>query len=90
QWATFRNRLIMQQFFRLIHAEEEIDWIHIEICHLLTYICEEQRVLGAKAAEVEGENPALVLQIREYWDERARFNDLHWRSLIAIKRLRGF
>ncbi|KAJ3851030.1 hypothetical protein EV368DRAFT_66091 [Lentinula lateritia] len=90
EWATFRNHLIMQQFFRLIHAEEEIDWLHIEICYLLTYICEEERVLGAKAAEVEGENPALVLQIREYWDERARFNDLHWRSLIAIKRLRGF
>ncbi|KAJ4464922.1 hypothetical protein C8J55DRAFT_441748, partial [Lentinula edodes] len=53
QWATFRNRLIMQQFFRLIRAEEEIDRLHVEIRHLLTYICEEERVLCAKAAEVE-------------------------------------
>ncbi|KAJ3892332.1 hypothetical protein GG344DRAFT_45574 [Lentinula edodes] len=42
QWATFRNRLIMQQFFRLIRAEEEIDRLHVEIRRLLTYICEEE------------------------------------------------
>lgn len=90
KWATPANRLLMHQFFKLIRAEEEIDRLHMEIRRLVTYMRDEERELNAKANDIEPTNPALALQIRLYWQEKARFNDLHRRRLHAIKKLSSF
>lgn len=66
QWATPQNRLLMTRFFKYIHAEEELDRVHVEVKQLLTYMVDEEERVCGKAKEVEVEKPALALQLRLY------------------------
>ncbi|KAF9060672.1 hypothetical protein BDP27DRAFT_1429783 [Rhodocollybia butyracea] len=89
-WATPGNRLIMTEFFKLIRAEEEIGRLHLEIQRLITHMFDEEELILDKAEAVELEDPGLALQLRSYWNERGKFNELHRRHLFAIKKLPGF
>ncbi|KAJ3717365.1 hypothetical protein C8R42DRAFT_644620 [Lentinula raphanica] len=90
RWATPKNRQIMLEFFKLIRAEEELERLHVEIRRLLTFMHDEEYELTRKAAALDLENPTLAQQIRQYRDERSRFNPLHRQRLFAIKKLKGF
>ena len=50
---------------------------------------EEEKICG-KAVEVEKEDPAFALQLRLYWGEHLQYNNLHWRHLFAIRKLKGY
>lgn len=90
KWATQKNRLLMQEFFKLIRAENELPRLHIEIQRLITYMArEEVRLLGF-VSMIQHDDPALAYQISVHWFERARFNDIHRKRLLSIKRLEGF
>ncbi|KAE9394363.1 hypothetical protein BT96DRAFT_827782, partial [Gymnopus androsaceus JB14] len=90
KWATPQNRLLMSRFFKYIRAEEEIARVHVEVKRLLTHMVNEEDKVCGRAKEVEVEDPALALQLRLYWKERARYNSLHRSRLFAITKLRGF
>ncbi|KAE9387644.1 hypothetical protein BT96DRAFT_1004926 [Gymnopus androsaceus JB14] len=90
KWATQKNRVLMQEFFKLIRAENELPRLHLEICHLFTYMRDKEYRLKSISKDVEARDPALALQILLYWQERGRFNNLHRRRLLSIKRLDGF
>ncbi|KAE9385697.1 hypothetical protein BT96DRAFT_840355 [Gymnopus androsaceus JB14] len=90
KWATPQNRLLMSRFFKYIRAEEEIARVHVEVKRLLTHMVDEEQEVCGKAKEVEVEDPALALQLRLYWTERSRYNQLHRSHLFAITKLRGF
>ncbi|KAE9387274.1 hypothetical protein BT96DRAFT_837850 [Gymnopus androsaceus JB14] len=90
KWATLQNRLLMSQFFKYIHAEEEIAWVHVEVKRLLTHMVDKEQEVCGKAKEVEVEDPALVLQLCLYWMEQSWYNQLHRSCLFAITKLRGF
>lgn len=80
----------MLEFFKIIGAENELMRLHVEIKRLVTYIRDEERKVLGKAAELQAEDPALALQLRLYWEERGRYNNLHRKRLFAIRRLPGF
>ena len=90
KWATQKNRMLMQEFFRLIRAENELPRLHIEIQRLFTYMRDEELLLLGMAKALEPTDPALALQLTLHWQERGRFNELHRRRLLSIKRLDGF
>lgn len=89
-WATQRNRMLMQEFFKLIRAEHELPRLHVEIKRQFTYMLKEEERLKSFAKAVEAEDPALSLQIMLHWVERGRFNNLHRKKLLSIKKLEGF
>lgn len=89
-WATQKNRMLMQEFFKLIRAENELPRLHQEIQRLITYMQDEERTLKGVAKMLDDKDPALGLQVLLHWQERGRFNDLHRRRLLSIKRLQGF
>lgn len=89
-WASPQNRQLMLEFFKIMGAENELTRLHVEIKHLVTYMRDEKRKVLGKATELEAEDPGLALQLRLYWQERGRFDELHQKCLFAIRRLPGF
>ncbi|KAF9070221.1 hypothetical protein BDP27DRAFT_1221084, partial [Rhodocollybia butyracea] len=65
KWATQKNRLLMQQFFKLLCAEDELARLHVEIRRLLTNIENEEVKIRAAATHIEKTDPALALQIHQ-------------------------
>ncbi|KAE9389543.1 hypothetical protein BT96DRAFT_753307, partial [Gymnopus androsaceus JB14] len=90
KWATQKNGMLMQEFFKLIHAENELSRLHMEICWFFTYMSDEEQRLKAIAKDLKELDPALVLQVILHWQEHGRFNDIHLWRLLSIKRLDGF
>lgn len=41
KWATQKNCLLMQQFFKLLSAETELTWLRTKIRRLITYMEDE-------------------------------------------------
>ncbi|KAJ7690095.1 hypothetical protein B0H17DRAFT_1160032 [Mycena rosella] len=71
-WATQGGRQLMDSFFRIERAKEEIPQLNIEICRLVTYICDEKIFLLAKEAEIIQMDPHLAYFIRKYRNQRGR------------------
>ncbi|KAE9389219.1 hypothetical protein BT96DRAFT_792378, partial [Gymnopus androsaceus JB14] len=89
-WATQKNCMLMQEFFKLIHAENELPRLHQEIKRLFMYMAMEVEQLKGFARRAYAEDPALALQIELHWQEHGCFNDLHRRRLLSIKHLESF
>ncbi|KAE9385580.1 hypothetical protein BT96DRAFT_949735 [Gymnopus androsaceus JB14] len=90
KWATQKNCLLMQQFFKLLSEETELTRLHTEIRRLITYMEDEDARIEA-AAQRQGESdPALALQICLHGKMRSRFNGLHRQRFQAITKLEGF
>ncbi|KAJ3712392.1 hypothetical protein C8R42DRAFT_647550 [Lentinula raphanica] len=89
-WAQPAGRLAMDQYHKLVHAEEEIIRLNKEIHSLVTYIHEESAFLALKEEEMRPSNPLLAAQIQRYAWERARCNDLHMLRLRKLARVKGF
>lgn len=51
---------MIDQFFKLEHAREEIKRLNIEIPRVVTYIRDEDMLLQLKEAEVRGVSPGLA------------------------------
>ncbi|KAE9385731.1 hypothetical protein BT96DRAFT_751051, partial [Gymnopus androsaceus JB14] len=90
KWATQRNRMLMQEFFKLIRAGNELPRLHVEIHWFFTYMSDKEQRLKAIAKDLEELDPALALQVILHWQEHGCFNDIHHQRLLSIKRLNGF
>ncbi|KAF9063513.1 hypothetical protein BDP27DRAFT_1367986 [Rhodocollybia butyracea] len=90
KWATQKNRLLMQQFFKLIGAESELECLHVEIQRLITSMEDEEAKFRSLTLKLKQTNPALALQIEKQGRVRSRFNKLHRQRFHAITKLEGF
>lgn len=90
KWATQKNRLLMQQFFKLLSAESELTRLHTEIRRMVTYMEDEDCAHHLAAERVASSDPALALQIRLQGNMRSRFNCIHRQRFWAITKLKGF
>ncbi|KAE9384969.1 hypothetical protein BT96DRAFT_841316, partial [Gymnopus androsaceus JB14] len=90
KWATQKNHLLMQQFFKLLSAETELTRLHTEIRRMITYMEDEEETICLTAERVGCSDPALALQIKLHGNMRSRFNRLHWQRFWAITKLKGF
>lgn len=89
-WATPAGRLAMDQHFKLLRAEEEIQRLNIEIPRVITYIGDKAAFFKTKEEEMRSRNPALAHQIEIHCQERGRFNKVHAKCFLALSRLCGF
>ncbi|KAJ7670822.1 hypothetical protein DFH06DRAFT_981090 [Mycena polygramma] len=76
-WATPAARELMDTYFKIERAKEEIQWLDIEIRRFVTYIKDEREFLVAKETEVEETDPCLAFFVRRYRMCHGRFEEIH-------------
>ncbi|KAJ7831870.1 hypothetical protein B0H13DRAFT_2240523 [Mycena leptocephala] len=88
-WATPGARELMDTYFKIERAKEEIDRLNIEIRRLVTYIRDERVFLLAKEAEVRETDPHLAIFIGKYQMQWGRFDEDHMKRLRTMARKLG-
>ncbi|KAJ7303803.1 hypothetical protein DFH08DRAFT_985980 [Mycena albidolilacea] len=76
-WAIPAARILLDAYFKIERAKEEIDRLNVEIKRFVTYIRDEKVFLDGKVIEVEARDPHLAFFVREYQSRRGRFDEGH-------------
>ncbi|KAJ7451074.1 hypothetical protein FB451DRAFT_1284595 [Mycena latifolia] len=90
-WAQPAGREAMDQYFKLLRADEEIKRLNIEIPRLVTYMRDEEAFLERQEARVlTKHSAALAHQVSLYAMRQGRFNDSHRCCLLKLANIEGF
>ncbi|KAJ6551242.1 hypothetical protein B0H19DRAFT_1211105 [Mycena capillaripes] len=88
-WATPASQELMDTYFKIERAKEEIQRLNIEICCFVTYIQDEKMFLLAKETEVRASDPHLGFFVGKYRMRRGRFDDMHMKRLKKMVKKLG-
>ncbi|KAJ6522597.1 hypothetical protein B0H19DRAFT_1224037 [Mycena capillaripes] len=90
-WAQPAGRAAMDQHYKLLRADEEIQCLNVEIRRLVTYMVDEAAFLAAEEGRLrkEGEE-ALAVQVGLLRMERVRFTAIHMLRLTKLSKEPGF
>ncbi|KAF9037083.1 hypothetical protein BJ165DRAFT_1353764, partial [Panaeolus papilionaceus] len=89
-WAKAASRALLDQYFKIKRAREEIQRLNVEIPRLVTFIRDEEALLLGKEKELLPHKPALAHQIRQKRLALEQLNDVHLRKLQKLSLLPGF
>jgi hypothetical protein len=99
-WTRPAYRLAMDRYFKILRAREEIRCLNVEIPRVVTWICDENRILRRKEAELNSEegkteeeaaaDQGMAVQVRLYRERRGRFDEAHMRRFWVLARTPGF
>ncbi|KAI6146575.1 hypothetical protein EDD17DRAFT_1781197 [Pisolithus thermaeus] len=56
-WASPAVHAAMDHYFKVCHAEEEIKHLNVEICHIVTYLCDEDHYMKACITQLQIDHP---------------------------------
>jgi hypothetical protein len=87
-WAQPANRILMDEYFKIERAHEEVIRLNIEIKRIVTHIQDEENHL--REAEENAETPTLGYFIQQYRLERTRFSRLHLVRFSKLSNQPGF
>ncbi|KAJ6459830.1 hypothetical protein DFH09DRAFT_1348807 [Mycena vulgaris] len=88
-WADPAAHHLMDCFFKIERAREEITRLNIEIQRLVTYIRDEKEVLLEKESEVNLTDPHLAFFISKYRLQRGRLDETHMKRLCTMVKKLG-
>ncbi|KAJ7156363.1 hypothetical protein C8R46DRAFT_1226584 [Mycena filopes] len=83
-WSTPAARILLDKYFKIERAREEIQRCNIEIRRLITHIRDEREFLIRKEAEVRETDPELAWGIRQYRWERGRYDGVHIKRFAKL------
>ncbi|QRW09387.1 hypothetical protein RhiLY_08386 [Ceratobasidium sp. AG-Ba] len=86
-WTLPLNRQAVNQYHRLLRAEEEIARLNIEIRRLATFISDEESSLPLAVEKIRNANSALGWFAERTMVHRLATNQLLWNELELIKQL---
>ncbi|KAF6751976.1 hypothetical protein DFP72DRAFT_1033987 [Ephemerocybe angulata] len=89
-WATPVNRVLMDQYFKIKRAREEIVRLNIEIKRVVTHMQDEENFLLAMEERIFAEDRTLAFHVANYRIDRTRFFPLHLRRFNKLSKLPGF
>ncbi|KAJ3558766.1 hypothetical protein NP233_g11436 [Leucocoprinus birnbaumii] len=89
-WARPAIRTLMDQYFKIQRAREEIVRLNVEIRRVITHIQDEEQFLLAREAAVADTDPILAYHVRCYRLEHTRFDQLHMRKFRKLMSMPGF
>ncbi|KAF9440847.1 hypothetical protein P691DRAFT_767150 [Macrolepiota fuliginosa MF-IS2] len=89
-WANQSLHLYMDSWFKIKQAEEEIRWLNIKICWVITHLHNEQQFLTNMESKVAQVDPPLVFQIRKYHLLQTHFAEQHMQCFQKLAALPGF
>jgi hypothetical protein len=88
-WALPAGQVAIDQHFKMLRADKEIERLNLEIPRLLTYIADEQEFLVYHEEHLRKEGNA-VLAHQAHRLEYGRFDDLHRQRLNKLAKEPGF
>jgi uncharacterized protein Smg (DUF494 family) len=90
-WALPARHAAMDQHFKMVRAEEEIQRLDIEIPGLITYMADKHEFLiyQEQCLREEGRD-TLAHQVYAHHIEYGRFDDLHKQQLLKLSKEPGF
>ena len=74
----------------MLQAEEEIIWLNIEIPHLTTFICDEEKFLLQQEEKLQQAKSPLSHQVCVWHLKFTRYNNLHVSRLCKLSCMQGF
>ncbi|KAJ7173818.1 hypothetical protein C8R46DRAFT_1032044 [Mycena filopes] len=83
-WSTPAARILLDKYFKIERAREEIQRCNIEIRRLITHIRDEREFLIRREAEVRETDPELAWEIRQYRWERGRYDGVHIKRFAKL------
>ncbi|EIW82713.1 hypothetical protein CONPUDRAFT_163795 [Coniophora puteana RWD-64-598 SS2] len=89
-WSTPAARYLMDESFKILRAEEEIDRLNVEVRRVATYLRDEMEYLHGCEERARPTHPFLAHQIALLRGERDRFTQQHADRLHQIANLEGF
>ncbi|KAJ7868478.1 hypothetical protein B0H13DRAFT_2351364 [Mycena leptocephala] len=90
-WAQPAGRAAMDQHFKLLRADEEIQRLNVEIRRFVTYMQDEDAFLTREEQCLREEgNEEIAHQVGLVRMERARFTDIHMSRLVKLSKEPGF
>jgi hypothetical protein len=90
-WVQPAGRAAMDQHFKLLHADEEVVRLNIEIRRLVTYMVDEEVFLRREEDCLRGEGKErLAIQAGLLRMEHERFTALHMSRLVKLSKVPGF
>ncbi|TEB31942.1 hypothetical protein FA13DRAFT_1843167, partial [Coprinellus micaceus] len=89
-WAQPINRALMDEWFKIERAHEEIKRLNIEIRRVVTHIRDEKGFLIAAEKAAGTSDPTLAFHIRLYREERTRFSSVHLQRFSELAKTPGF
>ncbi|KAF8573707.1 hypothetical protein K439DRAFT_1274229, partial [Ramaria rubella] len=89
-WANAQNREATICHVKILHAQEEIKRLNVEIKRLATWICDETVVLDKAIDACACSQGLLACAITEFADERKHVNTNIQVRLNQIYSLHGF
>ncbi|KAJ6476159.1 hypothetical protein C8R45DRAFT_1054631 [Mycena sanguinolenta] len=91
RWAKPAGRAAMDQHYKLLRAEEEIERLNIEIRRLVTYMRDEEAFLSREEGRLrEDGREGMAVQVGLLRAERGRFTSLHMARLMKLSKEAGF
>ncbi|KAF8163878.1 hypothetical protein K438DRAFT_1618050 [Mycena galopus ATCC 62051] len=88
-WVTPAARQLLDSYHKLQRAREEIPRLNIEIRRFVTYMKDERAFLVHRESEIRAEDPVLVFFVWKYRNRRGRFDDIHSKRLLAMRKKLG-
>ncbi|KAJ7894413.1 hypothetical protein B0H14DRAFT_2334436 [Mycena olivaceomarginata] len=90
-WALPAGRAAMDQHFKMVRAEEEIQRLDVEIPRLITYMADEREFLIYQERRLwEEGRDVLAYQVYAHHIKYGRFDDLHKQRLLKLSKEPGF
>ncbi|KZV89038.1 hypothetical protein EXIGLDRAFT_696173 [Exidia glandulosa HHB12029] len=84
-WAQPANRLLMNQYFKSIRAQEELDRLEVEIARVRQYVDDNDIELSYAVARAQEEHLPIAVELRRRQQRSARINAAHRWRLDALK-----
>jgi hypothetical protein len=88
-WATPASRMLMDSYFRIERAKEEITRLDIEIRRVVTHIRDERAFFIEKESTIRESDPALAFFVRRHRFERERFDMVHMDRFKKLQKKLG-
>ncbi|KAJ7027673.1 hypothetical protein C8F04DRAFT_964922 [Mycena alexandri] len=88
-WATPVARLLLDKYFKIERAREEIKRCNIEIRRVITHIRDEKAFLASKEIELQESDPGLAWCIRKYRFQRERYDSVHMQRFEGLAKKAG-
>ena len=73
-WTKPASHVVIDHYFKLERACEEIQHLNVEIARVVTYIQDEDKFLRSKEADIMLVSPGLARQVKIRRMERGCFN----------------
>ncbi|KAG1750862.1 hypothetical protein EDB19DRAFT_1893370 [Suillus lakei] len=89
-WTKPAYRKATTKHFKLLHAQEEVSHLNLEICCLCTFTHDEETDTLKVIEDLQSSNPLLASELRRQWRSCSAINTFHIFWLNQIEAISGF